>query len=85
MKQFIGSRRVVIMQNPGECIEQAIFILKKDTTKNEDYIIEEAKKIVNEFAGKNGLARGRQELVRWVCYGLAAVAAIVSIGIFFYI
>ena len=52
MKQYAGSRKVVIIQNPGKGnIEQAIFIIKREVKNcDEDYIIDEAKKII-ESAG----------------------------------
>ena len=55
MKQYAGSRKVVIIQNPGKGnIEQAIFIIKREVKNcDEDYIIDEAKKIINDFARKN--------------------------------
>ncbi|MDP4118170.1 MAG: hypothetical protein Q8873_03150 [Bacillota bacterium] len=60
MKQFAGSRKVVIIQNPGKGnIEQAIFIIRKEAVENnEDYIVNEAKKIIDEFTeGQRGSKR----------------------------
>ncbi len=75
MKQYGGNRKVVIVKNPGKgSIEQAIFILKKDITKEEDYILEEAKKIVDEFVQRNGLA-GKGSIKKKLIYGVIFLLA----------
>lgn len=76
MKQYAGSRKVVIL-NPGKGnIEQAIFILKKELPENnEDYALEEAKKIVEEFAIKCGLQTKNRLKMSWI-YGAIFISAI---------
>ncbi len=76
MKQYAGSRKVVIL-NPGKGnIEQAIFILKKELPENnEDYALEEAKKIVEEFAIKRGLQTKKHLKISWI-FGALFLSAI---------
>lgn len=77
MKQYAGSRKVVIL-NPGKgSIEQAIFILKRELPENnEDYALEEAKKIVDEFTLKCGLQTKPMVKKSWI-YGAIFVSAII--------
>ena len=77
MKQYAGSRKVVIL-NPGKgSIEQAIFILKRELPENnEDYALKEAQKIVDEFALKCGLQTKPMVKKSWI-YGAIFVSVII--------
>ena len=67
MKKNTTGKRVVFVQQGGMGnIEQAIFILKKDVEKaGDDYILEEAKKIVDDFVSKNGV-KVKKDRNRWI-------------------
>lgn len=78
MKNKATDRRVVIVQKGGKGnIEQAIFILKKDVEQGgEDYILEEARKIVDEFVTKNGVKPKKNRTV-WLITAIAAAVGVV--------
>ena len=85
MKQFTNSRKVVIMQNTGhENIEQAIFILKRGAEeKNEDYILDEAKKIVKEFVIRNGMGTEKMKNVgTWIALGCIFIIAVTAFCVY---
>ncbi len=66
MKQYAANRKVVIMQNPGKGnIEQAIFIIREGIVENnDDYILKEARKIVEDFIKEGNLGAGKKR--RWI-------------------
>ena len=59
MKKYLMGRKVVIMQQNGKGnIEQAIFILKEEVKEpDSDYVLKEARKIVDEFVHRNGMKK----------------------------
>ena len=86
MKEFTGGRRVVIVNQKGMGnIEQAIFILKKDVKDPDgDYILDEAKKIVDEFVARNKSELNRCGLgAKWIFPAVAAVSAVVGLYVYF--
>ena len=55
MEKYTLGKRVLIVRNPGKGgIEQAIFILNEKAGKD-DFIIDEAKKIIDEYAKNHRL------------------------------
>ena len=83
MKEYVKGRKVVIFGGRGN-IEQAIFILKKDVREiNEDYILDEAKKIVDEFVARSGLP-GRKNIAKWVLISSAVLCFAVGIWVYMF-
>ena len=76
MNNYSLGKRVLIMKNPGKGgIEQAIFILSDGETE-EDYIISEAKKIIDDFAKRNGFKpRGIKPF-----YAVAVITVIAAVA-----
>jgi len=86
MKEFVNGRRAVIVNRKGNGnIEQAIFILKKDIKETEkDYILDEARKIVDEFVARNNMeVQGGKYGVKWVIPLLAVISVIAAAYICF--
>ncbi len=84
MKGYTSDRRVVIMQKPEhENIEQVIFILRKEVEEqSEDFILEEARKIVNEFAMRNGIINHK---IPWAAKWIILCAVLLAVFTGFYI
>lgn len=86
MREFVNGRKVVIVNQKGKGnIEQAIFILKRNVKEPDgDYILEEAKQIVDEFVARNKMAvRGGITGKKWIVPVLLALSVIAGIYIFF--
>ena len=83
MKKDLNGRRVVIVQQGKKGnIEQAIFILKKDVeSTGEDYILEEARKIVDDFVQKNGM-KVKKGQMKWIVF--VSIVSVVLMCIYFY-
>ena len=77
--QYAGNRKVVIMQNFGNGnIEQAIFILRKNIDEyKEDYIVDEAKKIVDEFVKKSRWSKNKRKF--WISAFWCGIAVITGL------
>ncbi len=82
-KDGIGRRVVIVQQGGKGNIEQAIFILKKDVENTgEDYILDEARKIVDEFVIRNGM-QVRKNGIIWMIPMAFISLAIVCAYLFF--
>ncbi len=76
MEKYTLGKRVLIVRNPGKCgIEQAIFILNEKAGKD-DFIIDEAKKIIDEYA-KNHRLKSRAPAIFYTVLFIFAAAAII--------
>ena len=80
MNNYSLGKRVLIMQNPGKgSIEQAIFIIREGETE-EDYIIGEAKRIIDDFAKKNGFKpKGMKPVYIVAAITIIAATAILAV------
>ena len=79
MEKYTLGKRVLIVRNPGKCgIEQAIFILNEKAGKD-DFIIDEAKKIIDEYAKNHRLKSRTPEIFYTVIFVLSVAAIIFAV------
>ena len=84
MKEYVRGRNVVIVNQKGEGnIEQAIFILRKNIKEPEsDYILDEAKNIVNEFVARNKMEIKGNTSVKWLLAAVVAISTLIAMCVY---
>lgn len=79
MEKYTLRKRVLIVRNPGKGnIEQAIFIINEKAGKD-DFVIDEAKKIIDEYARKHGLRSGTPKILFAALFAVVAAALFLAV------